>query len=115
MDKVYYFVKSLNKISGNKRSGAAETAYARAESANADSMRAASGLTPSEFAPNESAPRFTASRAENDAPFSDYEVVAHVANSVNPYTGECLTGIDGELKNKLLSISELLKSLSLKN
>lgn len=43
---------------------------------------------------------------ENDNCFSNKEILICVANSVNPYTGEKILGIDEELKKALLKIGE---------
>ena len=41
----------------------------------------------------------------------DYEVLSCIANSINPYTGEVISGIDNCLKLKLEGISVKLESL----
>ena len=40
---------------------------------------------------------------------SDYEILKFVADSINPYTGEVITGVDNELKNRLLDIARKIK------
>lgn len=42
---------------------------------------------------------------------SDSEILACVANSVNPYTGELITGMDETLKNKLLALATKIEDL----
>lgn len=42
----------------------------------------------------------------NNSEFNDSEILDCVANSINPYTGEVITGIDDLLKMKLKEIAE---------
>ena len=41
----------------------------------------------------------------SDINYSDYEILSYVASSINPYTGEVITGIDDYLKNKIIEIA----------
>ena len=47
----------------------------------------------------------------SDINYSDYEILSYVANSINPYTGEVITGIDDYLKNKLIAIANKFEDL----
>ncbi len=48
-------------------------------------------------------------RTEN---LTDFEIVNFVANSINPYTGEVIAGIDELLKEKLIEIAGKIEKLS---
>ena len=41
----------------------------------------------------------------------DFEILNCIANSINPYTGEVITGIDDVLKMKLNEIADKIESL----
>ena len=43
----------------------------------------------------------------------DLEVLSHIANSINPYTGEVITGIDDSLRERILIIIKNIKQLKL--
>ncbi|MBQ8196885.1 MAG: DUF1351 domain-containing protein [Clostridia bacterium] len=47
----------------------------------------------------------TQSNSNSDINYSDYEILSYVASSINPYTGEVITGIDDYLKNKIIEIA----------
>lgn len=40
----------------------------------------------------------------------DFEILKHIANSINPYTGEIITGIDESLKSKLKQIADKIEA-----
>lgn len=48
----------------------------------------------------------------NNYDFKDSEILDCVANSINPYTGEVITGIDDLLKTKLKEIAERVDFIS---
>ena len=41
--------------------------------------------------------------------WKDFEILNHIADSMNPYTGEIITGIDEELKARLEEIAVKIK------
>ncbi len=44
-----------------------------------------------------------------DINLDDLEILSHVANSINPYTGELITGIDDSLRERLFDIIQNIK------
>lgn len=40
----------------------------------------------------------------------DFEILKHIANSINPYTGEIITEIDKSLKAKLKEIADKIEA-----
>lgn len=43
----------------------------------------------------------------------DFEILNYIGNSINPYTGEIITGIDESLKSKLKEIADKIEALEL--
>ena len=55
---------------------------------------------------------FTKTKSLNIEKLREFEILNYIANSINPFTGEILTGIDKVLKAKLIAIASKLEDMS---